>query len=103
MCIGLPMKVVETGPHAALCEAHDGSQRMVDLALIGPQPVGTWLLVHIDTARSLLSAEEALQVSNALNAVAAIQRGESIDHLFADLIGREPQLPDFLKGSPADD
>jgi hypothetical protein len=43
MCIGVPMQVVESGPDWAWCEA-DGQRERLDMVLIGPQPVGTWVL-----------------------------------------------------------
>ena len=43
MCIGAPMQVVESGPDWAWCEA-DGQRERLDMVLIGPQPVGTWVL-----------------------------------------------------------
>jgi len=68
--------------------------------LIGPQPVGTWMLVHLGAARSVLSAEDADRVADALLAIEAVQRGEDIDHLFADLTDREPELPPHLRTKP---
>ncbi len=98
MCIGIPMKVIESFPGHAVCETNDGNRRRIDTMLLGEQPVGTWLLTFLDTAREALSEEQAAQISNALQAVELAMQGEAnIDHLFQDLIDREPQLPDFLR------
>lgn len=97
MCIGIPMRVLSVDGLQAVCARRNGATQSIDLSLVGPQQPGQWLLVFIDAARSLLTEEEAIQVDDALQAVEAVMRGEDVDHLFADLVGREPELPDFLK------
>jgi hydrogenase expression/formation protein HypC len=98
MCIGIPMKVVESFPGYAVCETDDGTLRRIDTLLLGEQPTGTWLLTFLDTAREVLSAERAAQIRSALLAVDLAMQGETnLDHLFQDLIDREPQLPEFLR------
>lgn len=97
MCIGIPMQVVEQHNESARC-IYRGQESLVDMMLVGPQPAGTWLLVFLDTAREVLSEQKALQIINALEAMRLAMQGDNqIDHLFADLVGREPQLPEFLK------
>ena len=64
---------------------------------------GTWVLVFLDAAREVLSARDAARIGDALKALALIGRGETdVDHLFADLIGREPELPEHLKPKPGE-
>jgi hydrogenase expression/formation protein HypC len=66
--------------------------------LVEEQPVGSWLLVFLDTAREVISAEAAARIADALKAVSLTMMGETgVDHLFADLVSREPPLPDFLQ------
>ena len=97
MCIGVPMQVMAVEPGAAWCEGM-GERRRVDTLLIGEPALGSWLLVFLDTAREVISAEQARHTAHALEAVQLTLQGEtSVDHLFADLIEREPQLPDFLR------
>jgi hydrogenase assembly chaperone HypC/HupF len=97
MCIGIPMQVAGLRSRYALCLGN-GESREVDMALVGEQPVGTWVLVFLDAAREVLSAQDAARIGDALQALALIGQGETnVDHLFADLIGREPELPDHLK------
>lgn len=98
MCIGIPLRITSADGLAAQGERRDGTVQDIDLSLVGPQAVGTWVLAHLGAARSVLTDEEARQIDDALAAAEAVQRGENIDHLFADLIGREPTLPDHLKG-----
>ena len=101
MCIAIPMQVLAADGNRALCR--DGTdaarQQWVDLSLVGSQPAGTWLLVFLGAAREAIDAERAQQTLDALAALAAVQRGDPVDHLFADLIQREPELPAHLKPS----
>jgi hydrogenase expression/formation protein HypC len=97
MCIGIPMQIIEQRGESALC-VYKGQEGLIDMMLVGPQPVGAWLLVFLDTAREVLSDQSARQIADALEAMRLAMQGDSrIDHLFADLIDREPQLPEFLK------
>lgn len=97
MCIGLPMQVLEAGPGYSIC-AWGGERRRIDTRLIDTPAPGDWLLVFIDTAREILTEDRARLVSNALLAIEQASRGiTDIDHLFPDLVGREPRLPDFLQ------
>ncbi len=93
MCLGIPMQVIETGDGTALCEGM-GERRRISTMLVGDQPPGTWLLTFLDAAQEVLTAEDAAQRSDALTAVSMVMNGETdIDHLFADLIDREPVPP----------
>ncbi len=102
MCIGIPMQVLESREGFALCRA-SGEPRWIDTLLVGEQPAGTWLLTFLDTAREVLTPEAAQRTLDALAAVDMAMRGQGgIDHLFRDLIEREPTLPEFL-GLPSPD
>lgn len=96
MCVGAPMTIVETDGATALCERR-GEQRRVSVLLLNNPPIGTQVLVFVDTAVRELDAEEARRIDDALDGLAAALSGESFEHLFADLIDREPPLPDFLR------
>jgi len=96
MCVGIPMKVLEPRGRSARCAGRHGSG-LIDLSLVGPQPAGTWVLTFMGYAKAVLDAEEAARTEDALEAVDRALRGESFDHLFADLIGREPELPKHLR------
>ena len=96
MCLGIPMQVIEGGDMSALCVRGDETRR-VSLLLTGAQRPGTHLLVHIDTAIRVLDEEEAGLIENALQGLAAALRGENCDEHFADLLGREPELPAHLR------
>jgi hydrogenase expression/formation protein HypC len=100
MCIGLPLRVVESHGNFAWCEA-DGHRERLDMMLVGEQPVGTWVLGFLGTARQVLGDEEAAQSRAARQALAAALRGDaSVDTYFADLVDRVPELPAHLRKVP---
>ena len=96
MCLGVPMRIIEGDEMSALCVRGD-EQRRVSLLLVGPQPNGTQVLVHIDTAVRVLDADEAALIDRALDGLAAAMRGEDFKSAFADLTDREPRLPEHLR------
>lgn len=98
MCLGTPMQVFEADDLYAWCEA-DGQREQLDMRLIGPQPLGTWVLAFMGAARQVLDATQAFQMRQARQALAAVMRGdpEGALGLFADLVGREPALPPHLR------
>jgi hydrogenase assembly chaperone HypC/HupF len=98
MCIGVPMQVIAPGLGYALCEGR-GERREIDMRLVGDQPEGAWVLVFLDAAREIVTAEQAALITSALDAlgIALSGRSEGIDALFPDLAGREPELPPHLK------
>jgi len=96
MCLGLPMTIVETDGVSALCEFR-GELRRVSVLLLSRPPVGAKVLVFVDTAIRLLDDEEARLIADAIEGVSAALNGEDCDRFFADLIDREPQLPEHLR------
>ncbi len=99
MCIGVPMRLVVTQAGRAVGVGR-GQRESLDLMLLGDQPVGTWVLAFCGAARRVLTDDEARETNAALDALEAILAGASdVDVHFADLVGREPSLPEHLKGS----
>jgi len=99
VCVGVPMQVVESrGEGAAWCDGREG-RVLIDLSLVGPQPPGTWLLTFLRAAREVMTPEAAARTGAALDALAAVLSGDTstIDDAFADLVSREPQLPEHLR------
>jgi len=98
MCIGVPMQVIEARSGHALC-AGGGERREIDMRLVGDQPEGAWVLVFLDAAREVVTAEQAALIGSALDALRLALSGQSegLDDLFPDLAGREPELPPHLK------
>ncbi len=97
MCIGIPMRVVEGDDITALCERR-GMMHRVSMLLVGALPAGAHVLVHLSSAVRALDAHEARLIDDALEGLAAALEGCDVDSLFADLVGREPQLPAHLIG-----
>jgi hydrogenase expression/formation protein HypC len=98
MCLGVPMQVVEPAGSMAWCEGR-GERALIDLTLVGPQPLGAWVLTHLGAAREVLTPQAAQSLNAALDALAAALAGdtERVDAAFADLVGREPALPEHLR------
>lgn len=99
MCLGIPMRVLETDGVTALC-AGRGEERRVGVLLVEPVPPGGWLLVHMDRAVRALEEDEVEPLNNALDAILLAARGENVDHLFADLLSPNPPSPLAHPGDP---
>ena len=97
MCIGIPMRVREIDGGLALCEAPDGGLRRVNALLVAEAVPGDMLLVHVDSAVRRLDEDEARAIGDAVQALSLAMQGENVDHLFADLIDRTPELPAHLR------
>lgn len=97
MCLGIPMQVMRVKEQVAQCRNGD-EQEMIDISLVARPLAGDWLLVHLGSARQSLSDEDARQIRDALDAVSLVmQGGKDVDHLFADLVDRQPALPPHLQ------
>jgi hydrogenase expression/formation protein HypC len=93
------MLIVAAEATVAVCEGR-GRRERIDLALVGEQPVGAWILAYQGSAVRTLTADEAAQTTAALEALDAVLAGsDNVDAYFADLIDREPELPPHLKGN----
>lgn len=100
MCLGIPMQVVEVEGMFAWCEGRNGRQR-VDTLLLGKVDPGQWLLTFLGSARETIDAHHAAQVDAALDALDRVAAGRTdFEDCFTDLLGREPQLPEFLRKEP---
>ncbi len=90
------MVVVDGDDITALCRRGDDLRR-IGMALVGAQLPGAHVLVHLGSAVRTLDPDEARLICAALDGLQAAQRGEDFEHLFADLIGRAPELPPHLR------
>jgi hydrogenase expression/formation protein HypC len=90
MCFAIPMRVVSGEGLVAWCEGR-GERRRLDLALVGAQPAGTWLVAFRDVARQVLTEDEARTLNLALDGLEAALRGETegLDAYFPDLVRRD--------------
>jgi hydrogenase expression/formation protein HypC len=100
MCIGVPVRVLRADDRIAECEGPEGRVRL-DNMLVGAVPAGTWLLSFQGRALRSMTDDEAARTSSALDALALAMRGAGgdFDAFFADLVDREPPLPEHLKRS----
>lgn len=99
MCMAIPMQVIRASETMAWCLDRSGNEVAIDTLLTGPVTPGQWLLTFLGGAREVVSAEDAKTISDALDGLESAMAGDlqGVDAAFADLIGREPQLPDFLR------
>ena len=87
MCIGVPVKVVISGEFMATCHGRNGEEQ-VNMMLVGAQPVGTWLLNFLGSAREVLTETDASNINKALDGLSAIMSGDdsiNIDDYFPGL------------------
>ena len=107
MCLGVPLQVkAVTSPAMVRCAptGDRGEARDVNTGLLDTPPCeGDWLLVHVDVAIRALAADEARQITDALQAITAAAAGEPWEHLIADLVNREPELPEHLRAETQED
>lgn len=90
MCLAIPMRVVSGEGLVAWCEGR-GERRRLDLALIGAQTAGSWVVAFRDVARQVLTEDEARSLNLALDGLEAALRGETegLDAYFPDLVRRD--------------
>jgi hydrogenase expression/formation protein HypC len=87
MCIGIPVQIIEDGEFIVRAWGRSGEEA-VNMMLIGPQPVGTWVLSFLGLAREVISEQDAGDIDKALDGLSAIMRGEEqidVDHYFPGL------------------
>lgn len=87
MCIGVPVQVVEAGELVSICRGLNGEEQ-VNMMLIGAQPVGTWVLNYLGSAREILTEEDAENINRALQSLQALRTGSG--EFDADLFFSEP-------------
>ncbi|HZW25643.1 MAG TPA: HypC/HybG/HupF family hydrogenase formation chaperone [Gallionella sp.] len=75
MCIGIPMRVVESGEATALCEGRSGRQR-INMLMVGHCPAGSWVMTFLGVARETLTEEDADHINRTLDALEAMLRGD---------------------------
>ena len=98
MCLGIPMQVIEVHETYAMCEGRNGRQ-VINTMLVEKVEAGQWLMTFLDAGREVIDAERAALVNAALDGLQAVSEGGEVDLdvFFADLVNREPALPEFLR------
>ncbi len=97
MCVGVPYQILDCDFGYANARSRNHIAQ-IDMRLVGDQPPGTFVLTFLGAAREVITADDAHKIADALEAVERVMAGDvsNFDHLFADLIHREPTLPDHL-------
>jgi len=92
------MQVVRMEGATALCLDRHGTEVRIDALLTGELQPGQWVLTFLGAARQVIDAGEAQRINAAVAALETLLAGGSadLDACFADLVGREPQLPEHL-------
>ncbi|MBS1141892.1 MAG: Hydrogenase expression/formation protein [Proteobacteria bacterium] len=81
MCLSIPKRIVEwegEGDNAGefAWVERDGERERVNMMLIGPQPVGTWVLISLGLAREVIEDDQRSLIEDALSALAASLEGD---------------------------
>jgi len=97
--MAIPLQVLRMDGSLARCRRRDGSEVDIDTLLTGPLQAGQWVLSFLGAARDLVDAAEAERIGSAVEALETLVAGGSVDldACFADLVNREPQLPEHLR------
>jgi hydrogenase expression/formation protein HypC len=75
MCIGIPMRVLESSEATALCEGR-GEQRRINMLMVGNCPPGSWVMTFLGAAREILTEEDAAEINRTLDELEAVLRGD---------------------------
>ncbi|WP_371324122.1 HypC/HybG/HupF family hydrogenase formation chaperone [Dechloromonas sp. ZY10] len=77
MCLSIPKQVVawEGEGYFAWVE-RDGQRERVNMMLLGPQPLGTWVLTSLGLAKEVVDDEARALIEDALAALAASLNGD---------------------------
>ncbi|WP_412478667.1 HypC/HybG/HupF family hydrogenase formation chaperone [Azonexus sp. IMCC34839] len=81
MCLSIPKCVVEwegsgEGAGDFAWVERDGQRERINMMLIGPQPVGTWVLTSLGLAKEVIEDEQRQLIEDALAALAASLQGD---------------------------
>lgn len=87
MCLTIPKQVVAwEGDGDFAWVERDGRRERVNMMLIGPQPVGTWVMTSLGWARETIDGASLLLVEDALEALGSALDGDyDPSRHFADL------------------
>ncbi len=77
MCIGTPMRVIESWPGAALAAGRGRVERIDTRLLGGDLPCGQWVLEFQGAARELLDEQRAAEIDAALDLLEGALAGDA--------------------------
>ena len=77
MCLSIPKQVVawEAEGDFAWVE-RNGQREQINMMLLGPQPIGTWVLTSLGLAKEVIAPEKLALIEEALTALAASLDGD---------------------------
>jgi hydrogenase expression/formation protein HypC len=71
MCLSIPKQVVEwEGEGDFAWVERDGQRERINMMLLGPQPVGTWVLTSLGLGKEVVDDEQRALIEDALAALA---------------------------------
>jgi len=87
MCLSIPKQVVAwEGEGDFAWVERNGQREFLNMMLLGPQPVGTWVLTSMGLAKETVEPEQLALIEEALTALAASLDGDyDASHYFQDM------------------
>ncbi len=87
MCLSIPMQVAAIEGDGDFAWVERGGRReLVNMMLIGPQPLGAWVLTSLGLAREVVEPGQLAFIEEALAALAASLEGDyDASRYFGDL------------------
>lgn len=77
MCLSIPMQVAAIEGDGDFAWVERGGRReLVNMMLIGPQPLGVWVLTSLGLAREVVEPAQLALIEEALAALAASLEGD---------------------------
>jgi hydrogenase expression/formation protein HypC len=87
MCLSIPMQVAAIEGDGDFAWVERGGRReLVNMMLIGPQPLGAWVLTSLGLAKEVVDPAQLALIEEALTALAASLEGDyDASRYFGDL------------------
>ena len=77
MCLSIPKQVVAwEGEGDFAWVERNGQREFLNMMLLGPQPIGTWVLTSMGLAKETVEPEQLALIEEALTALAASLDGD---------------------------
>jgi hydrogenase expression/formation protein HypC len=90
MCLSIPKQVVAwEGEGDFAWVERNGQREFLNMMLLGPQPIGTWVLTSLGLAKEVVEPEQLVLIEEALTALAASLDGDyEASRYFQDMASR---------------
>lgn len=90
MCLSIPKQVVAwEGEGDFAWVERNGQREFLNMMLLGPQPIGTWVLTSLGLAKEVVEPAQLVLIEEALTALAASLDGDyEPDRYFQDMVPR---------------